>query len=136
MIDSIFQKRGPAFVALLVLGTLACVGGVSEGTATDDAASSAVAAQQAANVSCEMKFSLQGWSAIVSKSEGKGTVTCDNGQTADVVLQVTGGGLSSARPKSTRARANSPELPIFRRFSAPMPRQRPRPVPSSPPAPR
>ena len=99
MIASRFQKRSPASVALLVLGTLACVGGVTEGTATADATSSTVAEQQAADVSCEMTFSLEGWSAIVSKSEGKGTVTCDNGQTADVVIHVTGGGLTFSKTK-------------------------------------
>jgi hypothetical protein len=47
-----------------------------------------------ANVSCEMAFTMKGWSAIVSKSEGKGVVTCDNGQRADVALAITGGGLT------------------------------------------
>jgi hypothetical protein len=51
-------------------------------------------AQQKRNVSCEMAFTMKGWSAIVSKAEGKGVVTCDNGQRADVVLTVTGGGLT------------------------------------------
>jgi hypothetical protein len=41
-----------------------------------------------------MAFTMKGWSAIVSKAEGKGAVTCDNGQRADVVLTVTGGGLT------------------------------------------
>jgi hypothetical protein len=47
-----------------------------------------------ANVSCEMTFTMKGWSAIVSKAEGKGVVTCDNGQRADVALAITGGGLT------------------------------------------
>jgi hypothetical protein len=49
------------------------------------------------DVSCEMTFTMTGWSAIVSKSEGKGVVSCDNGQRADVVLSITGGGLTFGR---------------------------------------
>ena len=37
---------------------------------------------------------MKGWSAIVAKAEGKGVVTCDNGQRADVALAITGGGLT------------------------------------------
>jgi hypothetical protein len=55
------------------------------------------AAQKARDVSCEMMFTMKGWSAIVSKAEGKGTVTCDNGQRADVVLTIAGGGLTFGR---------------------------------------
>ena len=40
---------------------------------------------------------MKGWSAIVSKSEGKGLVTCDNEQRADVNLSITGGGLTFGR---------------------------------------
>lgn len=47
-----------------------------------------------ANVSCEMTFTMKGWSAIVAKAEGKGVVSCDNGQRAEVALAITGGGLT------------------------------------------
>jgi hypothetical protein len=60
----------------------------------DAAAVEPVAQQDAAEVACEMTFTMEGWSAIVSKAEGEGTVTCDNGQSADVTLAVTGGGLT------------------------------------------
>lgn len=53
--------------------------------------------QASSDVSCEMTFTMKGWSAIVTKSEGQGTVTCGNGQRADVVLSVTGGGLTFGR---------------------------------------
>lgn len=53
--------------------------------------------QPSPNVSCEMTFTMKGWSAFVAKAEGKGAVTCDNGQRADVVLAVTGGGLTFGR---------------------------------------
>ena len=49
------------------------------------------------DVSCEMTFTRKGWSVFVSKSEGKGVVSCDNGQRADVVLSITGGGLTFGR---------------------------------------
>ena len=50
--------------------------------------------QRRPDVSCEMTFSMKGWSAFVSKAEGKGVVTCANGQRSDVVLTITGGGLT------------------------------------------
>ncbi len=43
---------------------------------------------------CEMTFSLKGWSAFYKTAKGEGTITCDNGQTARVVLKTTGGGLT------------------------------------------
>jgi hypothetical protein len=55
------------------------------------------AKQGPGNVSCEMTFTMKGWSAFVTKAEGKGVVTCDNGQRADVVLAITGGGLTFGR---------------------------------------
>lgn len=48
-------------------------------------------------VACEMTFTMKGWSAFVSRSEGKGVVTCDNGERADVVLSITGGGVTFGR---------------------------------------
>ena len=50
-----------------------------------------------ATVSCEMTFTMKGWSAFVSRAEGTGTVTCDNGQRANVALSITGGGLTFGR---------------------------------------
>lgn len=55
------------------------------------------AGEKPRTISCEMTFTMKGWSAIVSKSEGKGLVTCDNGQRADVNLSITGGGLTFGR---------------------------------------
>jgi hypothetical protein len=53
--------------------------------------------QRRADVSCEMTFNMKGWSAFVSKAEGKGVVTCGNGQRSDVILTITGGGLTFGR---------------------------------------
>jgi hypothetical protein len=57
----------------------------------------AAAQQKSSGVSCEMTFTMKGWSAFVTKAEGTGTVTCDNDQRADVILAVTGGGLTFGR---------------------------------------
>ena len=43
---------------------------------------------------CHMDFSLKGWSVFYKTAEGNGTVTCSNGQHANVKINVTGGGLS------------------------------------------
>jgi len=43
---------------------------------------------------CNMDFSLKGWSVFYKTAEGNGTVTCSNGQHANVKINVTGGGLS------------------------------------------
>jgi hypothetical protein len=45
-------------------------------------------------VNCHMDFSLKGWSAFYKTAEGNGRVTCSNGQSANVKISVTGGGLS------------------------------------------
>lgn len=59
------------------------------------AALSMPAAQAAeANLDCNMKFSLTGWSAIYKHAEGHGTVTCENGQSMKVKISAKGGGLT------------------------------------------
>jgi hypothetical protein len=99
MVKASAHKLNPAFVVILVLGFVAFIGGGSAWAAATDAALSAMTLPQAADVTCEMTFSMEGWSAIVSKAEGKGTVTCDNGQEADVVLVVSGGGFTFSKTK-------------------------------------
>lgn len=48
---------------------------------------------------CNMKYSLAGWSAGYSTAKGRGTITCDNGQSARVSLRATGGGLTAGKSK-------------------------------------
>jgi len=48
---------------------------------------------------CKMKYSLSGWSAGYSTASGSGTITCDNGQSADVSLRAEGGGLTAGKSK-------------------------------------
>lgn len=92
------SNRLEALGVLLAAITLACAGGAEEGVQHDedngkDPATAPVARE--ANVSCAMSFTMEGWSAIVSMAEGRGVITCDNGQTAEVDLRVTGGGLTA-----------------------------------------
>jgi hypothetical protein len=46
---------------------------------------------------CHMTFNTTGWAAIYKKADGRGTVRCDNGQTADVLIHVRGGGLTAGK---------------------------------------
>lgn len=46
---------------------------------------------------CEMRFNLKGWSAFYKVAHGAGTITCDNGQKADVKLSAKGGGLTAGK---------------------------------------
>jgi len=50
--------------------------------------------------SCEMKFSMKGWSAFYKTSKGEGTITCDNGETAAVTLKLTGGGITFGKSET------------------------------------
>jgi hypothetical protein len=61
------------------------------------AASHVQAADPAATVKCEMKFTMKGWSAFYKRSSGTGTVTCNNGQSASVKLEARGGGLTAGK---------------------------------------
>jgi hypothetical protein len=48
---------------------------------------------------CKMNFNLQGWSILYETANGTGHITCNNGQSARVVLKVTGGGLTAGKYK-------------------------------------
>ena len=61
------------------------------------AASHAFAADPAAKVKCQMKFSMKGWSVLYKRASGTGTVTCSNGQSATVKLEARGGGLTAGK---------------------------------------
>src|SRR5262245_14503820 len=47
-----------------------------------------------ANIDCQMKFTMKGWSAFYKTASGTGVITCDNGQTMSVKLSAKGGGLT------------------------------------------
>jgi hypothetical protein len=46
---------------------------------------------------CTMTYNLKGWSAIYKTASGEGKVTCENGQSTDVVIKVKGGGLTAGK---------------------------------------
>ena len=56
-------------------------------------------AKAAATTTCEMRFTLSGWSLGYKTAHGRGTITCDNGQKADVSLDAKGGGLTAGKTK-------------------------------------
>jgi hypothetical protein len=58
-----------------------------------------LAATARADVSCEMKYSLAGWSAVYQHATGHGHITCSNGQKADVSLKADGGGAIAGKTK-------------------------------------
>lgn len=51
----------------------------------------------AAETKCKMRFSLHGWSAIYQTATGTATITCDNGQSAKVLIDSKGGGLTAGK---------------------------------------
>jgi hypothetical protein len=48
---------------------------------------------------CFLKFKLSGWSLFYETMKGTGTITCNNGQKANVRLSVKGGGLTAGVSK-------------------------------------
>jgi hypothetical protein len=50
-----------------------------------------------AKVDCHLVYNLSGWSLIYKHAEGTGTITCENGQTANVKIEVVGGGLTAGK---------------------------------------
>jgi hypothetical protein len=59
--------------------------------------SPAFAADPAATVKCQMKFSMKGWSAFYKRASGTGTLSCSNGQSANVKLEARGGGITAGK---------------------------------------
>lgn len=52
---------------------------------------------QTASVECRMDFNLSGWAIIYKEANGAGTVTCSNGQRANVGIVARGGGLAAGK---------------------------------------
>lgn len=95
MIKSTRVLRYTPLIALVAGMAMACTGAGAQEAANNVEGDAAVVAQtQSTEVSCEMAFTMKGWSAIISKAEGEGVVTCDNGQSEAVALDITGGGLT------------------------------------------
>ena len=74
---------------LKTLGLLALIAGAMSLSAAAPAA--------AAGTVCRITYNLKGWSAFYKTAKGKGTITCENGQTANVSLVGKGGGLTAGK---------------------------------------
>ncbi len=44
-------------------------------------------------INCTMHFELKSWAVFYKSGKGDGTITCDNGSKADVVIRTHGGGI-------------------------------------------
>jgi len=80
---------------LPIRGAAALLGAALLGAAALAAAPRVHAA--GADLDCKLSFSMKGWSAIVKRAEGHGTVTCANGESLPVDLRVVGGGLTAGK---------------------------------------
>jgi hypothetical protein len=61
------------------------------------AAVASVGADTKNTTTCKMDYTLKGWSAFYKTASGSGTITCENGQTADVKISAKGGGLTAGK---------------------------------------
>ena len=60
--------------------------------------------------SCEMKFDFVSTAAFYKKGKGEGTVTCDNGQSAEVKIKFKGGGLTFGKDEIVDGKGNFSEV--------------------------
>jgi hypothetical protein len=58
------------------------------------AAGSSAAYAAEAKVSCQLSFTMKGWSAFYKTASGSGTIKCSNGESKNVKLTAKGGGLT------------------------------------------
>lgn len=84
-------------VASVVLLAVAGAANAATPAETDSAA--------AKEFTCKMEFSLDSWAVLYKRVSGKGTVTCDNGETMDVKLSAHGGGLTVGKAKVAKGSA-------------------------------
>jgi hypothetical protein len=71
---------------LILIGVVAMLIGFSAVVVAQDKAP--------ATAKCHMKFNLKGWSVFYKTAEGSGRVICNNGEKANVKINLTGGGLT------------------------------------------
>jgi len=58
-----------------------------------------LAAPAYAGTDCRMTFSMTGWSFFYRTAEGNGTISCENGESANVHVWSKGGGVTFGRSK-------------------------------------
>lgn len=63
------------------------------------AAGAAGPAGAQASLDCRLSFSMSGWSVFYKTASGTGTVSCSNGQSMPVKIEVRGGGLSIGKSR-------------------------------------
>ena len=61
------------------------------------AIATAAPSQAATMTKCQMRYTMKEWSVFYKQGKGQGTVVCDNGQSADVLLEAKGGGLTAGK---------------------------------------
>ena len=54
---------------------------------------------------CDMTYTLKGWSAVYKTAKGEGTITCNNGDSAQVEISVKGGGLTFGKTDIYKGKA-------------------------------
>lgn len=54
---------------------------------------------------CDMTYTLKGWSAVYKTAKGEGTITCNNGENAQVEISVHGGGLTFGKTEIYNGKA-------------------------------
>lgn len=84
------MKPAPAVSLLVFCSVLLSAGAASPALA----ARKSKQEDQTRHVKCMMDFNLRSWSAFYKSSTGDGTITCDDGQTADVKIRAKGGGIT------------------------------------------
>lgn len=83
--------RRATIVLTIVVGLVLLSAGAAVGTLAGDKEKKGAEEKL---TDCRMTFDLRSWSAFYKSSEGEGTITCDNGQTAKVRIKARGGGLT------------------------------------------
>jgi hypothetical protein len=63
-----------------------------------------------AGTDCRMNFTMTGWSFFYRTAEGDGTISCENGQTANVHVYSKGGGVTFGRSKIKNATGRFTEV--------------------------
>jgi hypothetical protein len=82
------DSRWPACRSVAALAAVALTLATSVSLAADAAP---------ASLSCELKFTMKGWSAIYNTATGAGTATCSDGTSMRVKLRSKGAGLTAGK---------------------------------------
>lgn len=64
----------------------------------------------AANIDCELRFNMSGWSAFYKTASGSGTISCDNGHSLKVNIRAKGGGLTFGKQRINNGRGKFSEV--------------------------